>query len=83
MKTNLELIDEVDRQHEGSRPPARGLDRNGRDLLEHSVAFLRETWISASGQKASTPEDLFKNVQVGLRISHVAEASIPEEGIEK
>lgn len=83
MKTNLELIDEsINNMREVAHRHG-GLDRNGLDLLEHSIAFLRETWISASGQKASTPEDLFKNVQVGLRIGHVAEASIPEEGIEK
>ena len=79
MKTDLELIDEalelvreVGHRHD--------LDRSGRDLLEFSIAFMRETWIASSGQKSSDPEDVFRAVQRGLRICATL---APEEGIEK
>lgn len=78
MKSDRELIDEaIELMREvGHR---HDLDRSGRDLLEFSLAFMRETWIASSGQKSSDPEDVFKAVQRGLRI---CAALAPEEGIE-
>ncbi len=78
MKSDRELIDEaIELMREvGHR---HYLDRSGRDLLEFSLAFMRETWIASSGQKSSAPEDVFQAVQRGLCI---CAALAPEEGTE-
>ncbi len=78
MKSDRELIDEaIELMREVGHRHV--LDRSGRDLLEFSLAFMRETWIASSGQKSSAPEDVFQAVQRGLCI---CAALAPEEGTE-
>lgn len=77
MKSDRELIDEaIELMREVGH--SHDLDRSGRDLLEFSLAFMRETWIASSGQKSSAPEDVFQAVQRGLLI---CADRAPEEGI--